>query len=366
MEIVVSVLMLIGGFVLLTKGADWFVDGAADIAARFHIPSLVIGLTVVAMGTSLPEAAISIIAAIKGSAGIAIGNVVGSNIMNVALILGITAIITPLAVRQSTRRYEMPIMILATVVMALLGLIDQILQRPDGCVLLALFAGYLFYTIRMAAAEKPRLKPHDDAEGFAVTRPDEGGETTGLQPGEMEAPGTALQEQHEELGPPRRSQRHRSASLIIAITMLGAACIAVGSELTVNGATEIARTLGISEKIIGLTIVAFGTSLPELVTCVAAALKRETDIAVGNIVGSNIFNILFVIGTAATIHPVPYGREFLMDTAICTGIAVLLWVLASNRSGMLKRWGGIVLLSCYIAYFLLFNLDLISKFGIAF
>ena len=315
MEIVVSAIMLIVGFVMLVKGADWFVSGASDIAVKFDVSRLVIGLTVVAMGTSLPEAAISISAAFKGSAGIAIGNIIGSNIMNIALILGLSALITPLAVQQVTRKYDIPIVISSTVVLAVLGLMDNMISRFEGVVMLALFAAYLMYTFKVvAAAAEPPEEPVE--------------------------------------------KRNRATSFVILITVIGAAGIALGANFSVDGATGIARAFGISEDIIGLTIVAFGTSLPELVTSVTAARRNETDIAVGNIVGSNIFNILFVIGTAAAIHPIPYGSGFLRDSIVCIGIPVLLWVLVAGKSSTLKRWGGGVLLVTYAAYFVLFNLGL--------
>ena len=309
--------MLIGGFVLLVKGANWFVDGASNIAAKFHISQLVIGLTVVAMGTSLPEAAISISAAFKGSAGIAIGNILGSNIMNIGLILGITAIITPLAVQGVTRKYDLPIVIASTVILAILGLMDNRISRFEGIVLLALFVGYLFYTFKVVAS--------------ATDAPEEPAE-----------------------------KRNRATSFVILITIIGAAGIAIGANFTVDGASGIARAFGISENVIGLTIVAFGTSLPELVTSITAARRHEADIAVGNIVGSNIFNILFVIGAAATIHPIPYGSSFFNDSIVCIGIPVLLLILVAGKDRTLKRCGGAVLLVTYAAYFLLFNMNLLN------
>ena len=319
MEIVISAIMLIVGFVMLVKGADWFVAGASDIAAKFDVPQIVIGLTVVAMGTSLPEAAISISAAVKGSAGIAIGNIVGSNIMNIGLILGITALITPLLMQKATRKYEIPIMIGSTIILAILGLLDNVISRFEGVIFLALFAAYLVYTFKIAAAN---AEPPEE----------------------------------------QKERRNLSTSFVIVITVVGGALIAIGASVTVDGATGIARAFGISEDIIGLTIVAFGTSLPELVTCIAAGLRREADIAIGNIVGSNIFNILFVIGVAATIHPVPYGGEFFRDSIVCIGMPALLWLVASGKARSIKRWGGAVLLGTYAAYFVLFNVGLINHF----
>lgn len=309
MEIFIQILLLILGFVMLIKGADWFVDGAAGIARKFGIPSLVIGLTIVAMGTSAPEAAISISAAFKGSADIAVGNVLGSNIMNILIILGLTAIITPLAVQKSTIKYEMPFMILITVVFGLLGLFDNVLGIFDGIILWLLFIAYLAYLFFMA--KKGRAE--DDGENVDI-------------------PG-------------------RSMPKLIIFGLIGVALIIFGSNITVDAASNIARTFGMSERFIGLTIVALGTSLPELVTSITAALKKNADIAIGNIVGSNMFNILFVIGTSALITPVAYQPQFLFDTIVCVATAVLLLVCLLNKDKKLKRWAGILMLLCYAGYF---------------
>lgn len=331
MTALISIVMLIGGFVLLVKGADWFVDGASSIAAKFNVSPLVIGLTVVAMGTSLPEAAISIAASFKGSAGIAIGNIVGSNIMNIGLILGITAIIMPLAVTHTTRRYEIPFVIVITALLSVLGLNDNLISRAEGIIFLMIFAAYIVYTFKVAATNPPS-STHDIE-------------------GEYQE---AIDDATEHLG------KDKPIYKILLITVIGGVCIVLGGNFTVDGASELARMFGISEDIIGLTIVAFGTSLPELVTCVTAALKRETDIAVGNIVGSNIFNILFVIGAAATIRPVAYEPQFLLDSIVCVIFPILLLALVLHKKRSLMRWGGFVLLACYIAYFLLFNVNLVN------
>ena len=311
---ILSIIMLVGGFLLLIKGADWFVEGASSIAARLKVSQLVIGLTVVAMGTSLPEAAISISAAFKGSAGIAVGNIVGSNIMNIGLILGLTAIITPLAVQKTTRRYEIPLVIAITALLMFMGLNNNVVTRLEGAVLLGVFALYLIYTFKVVAGENV------DEEGAMPA--DE-----------------------------------KSMVRIMAITVIGGACIALGANLTVDGASDLARMFGISEDIIGLTIVAFGTSLPELVTCIVAALRKEADIAIGNIVGSNIFNILFVLGTASVIRPIGYESEFFADSIACIAMPAILFLLVINKDRSLKRWGGAILLVCYAVYFILFNLN---------
>lgn len=305
MEILLQVLLLVVGFVMLMKGADWFVEGASQIADRLGIPQLVIGLTIVAMGTSLPEAAVSISAAIQGSAEITIGNVVGSNIMNVLVILGLTAVVCVLPVQKSTVRYEIPFMILITAVLAGLGLADNQVSRPEGLILWAFMILYLFYLLRMA-------------------KNGTGGEEAG--------------------------GKKRPIWLLILMVVVGAAMIVFGSDITVDAATAIAKIFGMSERFIGLTIVAFGTSLPELVTSVTAAVKGKTDIAVGNIVGSNIFNILFVVGTTALITPVAYSSAFLVDSIIAVAAALLLF-LCVFRNKKLGRLGGILMLAAYAGYF---------------
>lgn len=306
LEIVLQIFLLVVGFVMLIKGADWFVDGASGIADKVGIPQLVIGLTIVAMGTSAPEAAISISAAVKSSADIAVGNVLGSNILNVLLILGITAIITPIAVQKSTIKYEIPFVILISIIFGILGLTDNFIGRIDGVVLWLLFIAYLAYL-------------------FFMTKK-----------------GKAVQEEEKPKG---------STVKMIILGLIGVVLIIFGSNITVDAATELARIFGMSERLIGLTIVAFGTSLPELVTSVTAGIKKKADIAVGNIVGSNIFNILFVIGTSALITPVAYQSNFLIDTIVCVATVVLLLVCVINKSNKLKRWGGVAMLIGYAVYF---------------
>ncbi len=303
MEILLQFLLLALGFVMLGKGADWFVEGAAALATRFGIPQLVVGLTIVAMGTSAPEAAVSIAAAMKGSADITIGNIVGSNILNILVILGMAAAITPLAVARSTVRVEMPFMIAITVLLFVQGR-DGSISLADGLVLAAAFLVYLFYLYKMA------MKNNVDDE---------------------------LQEAGLPVG----------RCLVGAVG--GLALIILGSNVTVGAATEIAKYAGLSERFIGLTIVALGTSLPELFTSVAAARRGNADIAIGNIVGSNIFNILFVVGLSAMIIDIPFAAAFNFDTCVAIGAAVLLW-LCVLRTQRLARWGGLLMLGCYAVY----------------
>ena len=306
MNIFIAIALLIVGFVMLTKGADWFVDGSSALAFRLGIPQLVIGLTIVAMGTSAPEAAVSITSALKGNEGITVGNVVGSNIMNILLILGIASVIVPLAVQKSTRMIEIPYMIAITVLFGVLGYTGEMVTRVEGGILWIAFLIYLGYLLWMAKKGKEDNEP---------------------------------------------DEKQKSLPVQLLMILVGLVCIVLGSDFVVDGATEIAKVIGISERIIGLTIVAFGTSLPELVTSIAAARRGNADIAIGNIVGSNVFNILFVAGTSALISPVVFESKFVLDTAVATATAVLLLVCVCNKEGKLKRSGGIIMLAAYAVYF---------------
>lgn len=303
MEIALQFVLLALGFVMLAKGADWFVEGAAGIAMRFGIPQLVIGLTIVAMGTSAPEAAVSIAAAVKGNADITIGNIVGSNILNILVILGLAASIVPIAVARSTVRIEIPFMIGVTTLLFYQGR-DGSISLADGGVLMVAFAVYMMYLYTMA------MKSNVDSD--------------------LEEPGLPL-----------------GRCLLGAVG--GLALIIAGSNVTVGAATSIATYGGLSERFIGLTIVALGTSLPELFTSVAAARRGNADIAIGNIVGSNIFNILFVVGLSALIIDIPFASAFNFDTYVALGAAVLLW-LCVLRTQRLQRWAGALMLVCYAVY----------------
>lgn len=297
--------ILVVGFVFLVKGADWFVEGSASIAKKLGIPQLIIGLTIVAMGTSMPEAAVSITAALHQNAGITIGNVVGSNILNVFVILGVTALITNVTVQKSTLKYEMPFMLGITVVMLICGMTGGTVTFAEGVLLWVLFIVYLGYLFVMAR------KGTDEDESNTPIHP---------------------------------------VWKCLLLMVIGGILVVKGSDFAVSGASEIARYFGMSERFIGLTIVALGTSLPELVTSVTAARKGNAGIAIGNIVGSNIFNILFVIGTTALICPVPFERKFVVDVAVAILAAVVLWA-GTVKHKELRKSCGIVMLLCYAGYF---------------
>ena len=302
--IVLDILLVVVGFVLLIKGADFFVDGASSLAKKLGIPALIIGLTIVAMGTSAPEAAVSISAAFKGSTGIAIGNILGSNILNVLIILGVTSCISSLKVGKTTVKYEIPFVVLITVILAVMGLSTGVLTKISGVILWALFIAYLAYLFY----QSKHMDSEDDDE-----------------------------------------IKDLPIFKIIVFIIGGMAAIILGSDLTVDGATAIAEAFGVSDRIIGLTIVALGTSLPELITSVTAAKKNQADIAIGNIVGSNIFNILFVLGTTSLIHDVTYASAFLLDSIIAIASAVLLYLCVRKKEA-LNRKDGIIMVAMYSVY----------------
>ena len=300
-----QVMILLAGFLFLVKGADWFVEGAACIAKKLGIPQLVIGLTIMAMGTSMPEAAVSVTAAMQQNAGITVGNVVGSNILNILIILGITAVITNVTIQRSTLHYEIPFMLAVTALLLGFGMTGGRITFTEGVIFWILFLTYLGYLFVMA--RKENAEEEGTVKDFPIWK-------------------------------------------CLLLMVLGGILVVKGSDFSVSGASAIARYFGMSERFIGLTIVALGTSLPELVTSVTAARRGNAGIAIGNIVGSNIFNILFVIGTAALICPVPFERKFIADTVIAIGAGVVLW-LGTFRNRELRKPCGIVMLLCYAAYF---------------
>ena len=304
MNIILQLALLSLGFVMLVKGSDWFVDGAASIAAKFRIPQIIIGLTIVAMGTSAPEAAVSITAAMGGSADITVGNIVGSNILNVLIILGLASAIVPIAVGTSTQKIDAPFMIAISAIFLALGW-DGTITRLDGAVLLVLFASYIGYMIWGAL--------HSNEEGDEI--------------------------------------KDMKVWQMLLATAGGLALVVLGADVAVDAATELATIFGMSERFIGLTVVALGTSLPELFTSVTAARKGNADIAIGNIVGSNIFNILFVVGLSSMIIDVPFASNFRIDMAVAVAASLFMWV-ASLKNKKLVRWHGIVMLLGYAAYFL--------------
>ena len=327
MDILLAVLALVGGFVALIKGADWFVEGSSSVAKLLKVPTIVIGLTVVALGTSLPEASVSISSALAGKNAMAISNVVGSNLFNTLVVLGASALIVPVCVQPGSVKKEIPFSILCT--FALLGSLflgynkaipaDDVhatvvestytLTRLGGLILILLFAFYMYWQIS-AAMKARKLGELEEEEDVKIMSP------------------------------------LKSAIAIV----VGVACIIIGGKLVVYGASEIAAKFGMSENLIGMTIVAIGTSLPELVTSMVAAKKGESDLALGNAIGSNIFNIVFILGASALIAPMTVDILSVIDTIAVIGVSAL--VLAFSATGKkISRVEGGIMVGTYIAYF---------------
>lgn len=302
MTAVLPYILLIIGFVLLVKGADFFVDGASSIAAKLKVPSLIIGLTVVSMGTSLPEAAVSISASLKESNAISLGNVIGSNIFNLLMVVGVSSVILPIVTDKDVLKRDMPVNIASTIIL-LVMLLDGTLGRIEAAILLLLLIAYILFLIRSAL--KSRIEA-DETKILSWTK-----------------------------------------SLIFVVA--GAAAIIFGGNMVVDNAKTIAATLGMDDTLIGLTVVAFGTSLPELVTSIIAARKGDSGIAMGNVVGSCIFNILFILGMAGVISPMTADSTFFIDTSILIGICLMMLLFAFTKKKTDRVEGAISVL-VYIAY----------------
>ncbi|MDE6116678.1 MAG: calcium/sodium antiporter [Duncaniella sp.] len=322
-----DVLILIGGCVLILCGANFLTDGASAMAKRWGVSDLVIGLTVVAFGTSAPELVISVTSAIKGSAGLAIGNIVGSNIFNILVIVGSVAIVSPIKVKKSYMTNEIPLVILSALVLLICangvwlnGDASNEIDRVDGLLMLLFFAIFMRYTLSIAREKQ-----------VSAPTPVEANEAVGMA-------------ETDEV----KDMAFWKAVIYVAG---GLAALIFGGDLFVKGASGVARGLNVSESVIGLTIVAAGTSLPDLAASLAAALKNKPGLAVGNIVGSNIFNIFFVLGVSSTVAPLPLGGITNVDFMVLLGACILFWVfgwLFKRRT--ITRAEGVVLVSCFIAY----------------
>ena len=329
-DVVWALALLLVGFVALIKGADWFVDGASGVAAKLRIPALVIGLTIVAFGTSAPELATSVISASQQSVGIAIGNILGSNICNILLILGLSASIAVLPIQKDSLKIDLPVLLGASALIIVFGVTGNEISRIEGGIMTAILIAYTAFLI-VNALKNRKDDGIEDLENHEVTA------------------------ETEEKGFDAWYSKMKSHSwFLLVILVLGLGVVVGGAMMAVEGAKSIAGMIGISENIIGLTVVAIGTSLPELITSVVAAKKGETDIAVGNIVGSNLFNILFVGGLSALVFPLPFapgGNSFLPDGIIALGAAVILSVFAYMPGHKLKKWQGFVLVAGAVAFY---------------
>ncbi|MBQ8938950.1 MAG: calcium/sodium antiporter [Paludibacteraceae bacterium] len=327
----VAVILIIVGFIALVKGADWLVDGASAVAKRSGVSDLVIGLTVVAFGTSMPEFVVNMVSVGHGTTELAITNILGSNIINTFVILGLTALVYPIASRRSTRNFDIPMSFLGCVGVYYAATLPHVLGRTTACIdrycgaaLLVFFIYFLYTTFRNARAHQGETIEEEHSPASA-----QGGETT--------------------LG--------KAILLILA----GLAGLVIGGELIVDSAVDIATRLGVSEAVIGLTVVALGTSLPELATSVMAAFKKNCDLAIGNVIGSNIFNIFFILGTSALIRPLPAYRGLEIDAFMAALGSLIIWLaLKSRREHKIGRITGIILLivyAGYLAYRLMYNVQ---------
>ncbi|MCK4339316.1 MAG: calcium/sodium antiporter [Candidatus Cloacimonetes bacterium] len=309
----ITYILLLISFALLAKGADLFIDGASNIAKYFRVSPLFIGLTLAAIGTSAPEAAVSIKASIIGVNGIALGNVIGSNIANICLAIGIAALIKPLFFEDSTIKKESPFMIFVTVLLFVFMInFSQIqnklikISRIEGIILLICFLGFVLYLSKMAVKDRKNSTVQNQDKNISIFKN-------------------------------------------LLITLIGFAGIALGGHLAVENAVKIAEIWNVSEKVIGISIVALGTSIPEIVTSIVAVTKGKTSIAIGNIIGSNIFNILFVLGIAATISPITLETSIINDMLVCLGISVLFFIFSKIRNNI-NKFHGIIFLTSYILY----------------
>lgn len=309
-----AVVLLIIGFAFLVKGADAFVEGSSSIAKHFQVPSLIIGMTIVAMGTSLPETAVSVTASIAGSNALAVSNAVGSNIFNLMVVIGVCAVLTPVAVQKSSLKIDIPFSIVCALLLLVLGHDRMMLTRVNGLILIVLFAFFILYMIRSAQ----HSMNNEDSE-FAAEAAD---------------------------------MKVMSVPKSLIFIVIGIAGITLGSDWVVDGAKTIASAFGISENLIGLTIVAFGTSLPELMTSIVAARKNEVDMALGNAVGSNIFNILMVLGIASALSPIAFIQDNIIDIIILVGFSFIVWLMAwtKHRLDKIEGLAMILLYAGYVVY----------------
>ena len=320
MEIILPAILIIIGFVLLIKGADFLVEGSSDIAKRFHIPEIVIGLTIVSIGTSLPELLVSINSATKGFSDMSLGNVIGSNIANFLLILGVSAFLRRLKLKKETRYIEVPLCILYTIIFTILCNTGNMITRVEAVILLALFNIFIGYTVAM---------------GIKGEKYDE----------------EVLIDEDDEIEKAAKEKNPGSLLRNIIQILLGIVALKFGGDFIVDNSVIIAEHFHISEKIISLTIIAIGTSLPELVTSVVAALKGNSDISVGNIIGSNIFNMTMIIGIAALIKPITFNIEYNTDLIVLfiASIGLFLFQYIPPKNMMSKR-NGVMYLAGYVAY----------------
>lgn len=313
MRMIQSIVFIAIGFAMLMLGAQWLVDGSSAIARKYHIPEIIIGLTIVSIGTSMPELMVSLTSALEGHSDISIGNVIGSNLCNLLLILGLTSLIAPLKFQKNTKKYEIPIMVDATILVFILANVGKSISRFDGLIISIVFIMFILYTIF-----------------------------------------SAKKSMNNDIKQEAKKDKKQNAFMAILKIVLGIVLLKIGGDVSVDNAIIVARELGVTEKVIGLTIIAIGTSLPELITSVVAAHKGDIDIAIGNIVGSNIFNVLLILGVSSVISPITYSLSYNFEFIYVIIASILLYMFAATgKKYTMTRLNGLIYLLMYGAYMML-------------
>lgn len=335
----INIVLLVLGVIIVLKGADWLTDGAVNIATRFGVSQMVIGLTIVAMGTSMPEFCVSMVSALKGTPDLAVGNVVGSNTLNTLLIVGCSALVAPIMVKRSSVKRDIPFAVVASLLM-LLFCLDGAIGRVDAAVLFAGFCLFMFVTLKYAKT----------TEEHAAAVATNGAATTTAISEASTSQASSSEASSSETSAPEASQTS-GTSMLKAVVMLvvGLLCLIAGSNMFVDNASFVASSLGVSDAVIGLTIVAGGTSLPELATSMVSAKKGNSDIAIGNVIGSNVFNILMIIGITGLVKPMHIAGITTLDLIMMLASMLLMWFFC-RTTYKVKRWEGAVLTIVYLAY----------------
>lgn len=345
----INIVLLVLGVIIVLKGADWLTDGAVNIATRFGVSQMVIGLTIVAMGTSMPEFCVSMVSALKGTPDLAVGNVVGSNTLNTLLIVGCSALVAPIMVKRSSVKRDIPFAVVASLLM-LLFCLDGAIGRVDAAVLFAGFCLFMFVTLKYAkTTEGPAASVATNGAATATAISE--ASTSQASSSEASSSDTSAPEaSSSETSAPESSQAS-GTSMLKAVVMLvvGLLCLIAGSNMFVDNASFVASSLGVSDAVIGLTIVAGGTSLPELATSMVSAKKGNSDIAIGNVIGSNVFNILMIIGITGLIKPMHIAGITTLDLIMMLASMLLMWFFC-RTTYKVKRWEGAVLTIVYLAY----------------
>lgn len=345
----INIVLLVLGVIIVLKGADWLTDGAVNIATRFGVSQMVIGLTIVAMGTSMPEFCVSMVSALKGTPDLAVGNVVGSNTLNTLLIVGCSALVAPIMVKRSSVKRDIPFAVVASLLM-LLFCLDGAIGRVDAAVLFAGFCLFMFVTLKYAkTTEGPAASVATNGAATATAISE--ASTSQASSSEASSSETSAPEaSSSETSAPKASQAS-GTSMLKAIVMLvvGLLCLIAGSNMFVDNASFVASSLGVSDAVIGLTIVAGGTSLPELATSMVSAKKGNSDIAIGNVIGSNVFNILMIIGITGLVKPMHIAGITTLDLIMMLASMLLMWFFC-RTTYKVKRWEGAVLTIVYLAY----------------